>query len=128
MPISTAALIARGEEFLFVHRPPGGDLGECWELPGGKVDAGERPEEALRRELFEELGLDARIGDLAASSWFTHRGRSIELLAFHVTAELGTMVLHEHTEFCWQSLSAALALDLAQSDRILIGRLIDPAD
>jgi len=128
VPVSTAALIAKGEEFLFVHRPPGGDLGECWELPGGKVDPGEMPEEALRRELLEELGLDARIGDLAARSWFEHRGMSIELLAFHVTADPGIMVLHEHTEFCWQSLSAALALDLAQSDRTLIGRLIDPAD
>ena len=124
VPISTAALIARNEAYLFVHRRSGGDLSECWELPGGKVDPGELPEEALRRELSEELGIEARIGDLAARSQFEHRGMSFELLAFHATADLATMKLREHTEFCWRTPSAALALDLAPSDRTLILRLV----
>ncbi|MBU8914114.1 MAG: NUDIX domain-containing protein [Spirochaetales bacterium] len=123
MPTSTAALIERNEAYLFVHRPSGGDLSECWELPGGKVDPDELPEEALRRELIEELGIDAHIGDLAAKSQFEHRGMMFELLAFHATADLATMKLREHTEFCWRTLSAALALDLAPSDRTLILRL-----
>lgn len=123
MPISTAALIARNDAYLFVRRPSGGDLSECWELPGGKVDPGEQPEEALRRELIEELGIEAKIGDLWAQSRFEHRGLSFELLAFRATADLTTMKLLEHTEFCWRTLSAALALNLAPSDRTLIRRL-----
>ncbi|MEE8440399.1 MAG: (deoxy)nucleoside triphosphate pyrophosphohydrolase [Spirochaetia bacterium] len=124
MPVSTAALIARNGAFLFVRRPTGGDLSECWELPGGKVEPGELPEEALRRELTEELGIEARIGDLAARSRFEHRGMSFELLAFRTTADLGTMKLREHTEFCWRTPSAALALELAPSDRTLMRRLM----
>ena len=98
-------------------------MGECWEFPGGKVDSGELPEEALRRELSEELGIEAEIGDLAAESQFEHRGTPFELLAFHVKADLATMELREHTEACWRSPSAALALDLAPSDRALILQL-----
>ncbi len=124
MPISTAALIGRNGTYLFVHRPPGGDLSECWEFPGGKVDPGELPKEALRRELAEELGIEAKIGELAACSRFEHRGMTFELLAFRTTADLATMRLLEHTDFCWRTLSTALALDLAPSDRTLIRRLI----
>lgn len=123
MPVSTAALISSNDTFLFVRRPKGGDLSECWELPGGKVDSGEQPEEALRRELSEELGIKAEVGELAAESRFEHRGTPFKLLAFHVKADLATMELREHTEACWRSLTAALALDLAPSDRALLLQL-----
>jgi mutator protein MutT len=123
VPVSTAALIAKDDTFLFVRRPPGGDLGECWELPGGKVDAGETPAQALQRELHEELGIEARIGELAASSRFRHRDVPYDLLAYHAAADLGDLVLREHTDLCWRSLSDALSLNLAPSDRSLIREL-----
>ncbi|MFW5737513.1 MAG: NUDIX domain-containing protein, partial [Spirochaetota bacterium] len=71
---STAALIRHGDRLLFVRRPPGGDLGGLWELPGGKVDDGERPEEALLRELREELGVVGRVGDAVGEARFDHAG------------------------------------------------------
>ena len=90
MPTSTAALIARKDKFLFVRRPPGGDLSGRWEFPGGKADPGESPEEALRRELIEELAIEAQIGDLAAKGQFEHRGMAFDLLAFYLISPLHT--------------------------------------
>ncbi len=55
-----AAVVWREGRLLLTQRPPGGALGLKWELPGGKVEAGESPEHALGRELREELGVAAR--------------------------------------------------------------------
>ena len=54
-----AAVVWRNGRLLLTQRPPGGPLGLQWELPGGKIEAGESPEQALVRELREELGVGA---------------------------------------------------------------------
>ena len=59
-----AAVIRRGGRILVTRRPPGGPLGGLWEFPGGKVEPGEGEAEALARELREELGCEARVGEL----------------------------------------------------------------
>jgi 8-oxo-dGTP diphosphatase len=53
----TAAVIRRGDTVLVARRPPGDRLAGHWEFPGGKLEAGETPEQCLARELLEELGL-----------------------------------------------------------------------
>jgi 8-oxo-dGTP diphosphatase len=54
-----AAVVWRDGRLLLTQRPPGGPLGLHWELPGGKIEAGESPEHALVREIREELGVQA---------------------------------------------------------------------
>jgi len=54
-----AAVVWREGLLLLTQRPPGGPLGLQWELPGGKIEAGESPEQALVREIHEELGVRA---------------------------------------------------------------------
>ena len=57
--VVAAALVDADGRVLLAQRPPGKQLAGLWEFPGGKIDAGERPEQALARELGEELGIDA---------------------------------------------------------------------
>ena len=119
--ISTAAVIRRDRRLYLVKRPPGGDLGDCWELPGGKCDTGESPEQALHRELEEELGIDAEVHQAVGRSAFEHNGRRFELIAFRVTADVDSAELCEHVCARWFSREEALALeDLAPSDRSLL--------
>ena len=116
MRVTTAALITRGAHALFVRRPPGGDLGGLWELPGGKVDDGESPERALARELAEELCLDAAVGRELCRTTFVHRER-FTLICYEVRADLGALCLREHEASRWCTVEEALELDLAPSDR-----------
>ncbi|TNF32002.1 MAG: NUDIX domain-containing protein [Deltaproteobacteria bacterium] len=83
-------MVAHGERdgeptYVVTRRPADTHLGGSWELPGGKVDPGESPEEALRRELEEELGVT--VGAIAPMtfSWHAYAERLV-LLLFHRTA------------------------------------------
>ena len=57
-------VVRRGELVLIAHRPESGLLGGLWEFPGGKVETGESPADAVRRELMEEIGIEIEVGDL----------------------------------------------------------------
>ena len=82
-PLVRAAVIAleRGDRFLLQRRPSGGLLGGLWELPGGKIGPGERPETAARRELLEETG--HRAGTLRPLG-VVHHGYSHFRVELHV--------------------------------------------
>jgi 8-oxo-dGTP diphosphatase len=75
-----AAVVWREGRLLLTQRPPGGPLGEQWEFPGGKVEAGETPEEALVREIREELHVETRPGEVLAVDvhHYTH-GLEVEI-------------------------------------------------
>jgi len=120
MRTSTAALIRRDDRLLFVRRPPGGDLGGCWELPGGKVDAGERPPEALRRELDEELGIAAVVREAVAEVSFFHDAEQFRLIGFEVEADLASLELREHVDSALLTAGEALLRRLAPSDASLL--------
>ena len=61
-----AAVIERGGRYLITRRLLGTHLGGLWEFPGGKILAGEKPEAGLERELMEELGVRAIVGELSS--------------------------------------------------------------
>lgn len=58
-----AAVVERDGRYLITRRPEGTHLAGLWEFPGGKLLPGEKPEDALRRELKEELGVGAAVGE-----------------------------------------------------------------
>ena len=70
--VVAAALIDADNRVLIAQRPEGKQLAGLWEFPGGKIDAGERPEEALIRELSEELGITVKEPCLAPLTFASH--------------------------------------------------------
>jgi 8-oxo-dGTP diphosphatase len=62
--VAAAVLLDEDGRVLLAQRPQGKSLAGLWEFPGGKVEAGERPEAALARELYEELGVEVATADL----------------------------------------------------------------
>lgn len=78
--VAAAALIDRDNRVLISKRPEGKSLAGLWEFPGGKVDPGETPEEALRRELKEELDIEVCETCLAPFTFASHSYESFHLL------------------------------------------------
>ncbi|HTT62873.1 MAG TPA: (deoxy)nucleoside triphosphate pyrophosphohydrolase [Bryobacteraceae bacterium] len=88
MTTVVAAVIARHGRILICRRTAEQAHALKWEFPGGKVEAGEDPPQALRRELQEELAVDARIGDEVEHYEFRYPGKNPILLIFYAVTEL----------------------------------------
>ncbi|MDX1737358.1 MAG: 8-oxo-dGTP diphosphatase MutT [Alphaproteobacteria bacterium] len=78
--VVAVALIDADGRVLIAKRPEGKSMAGLWEFPGGKVDPGETPENALIRELHEELGIDTRTSCLAPLSFASHEYEDFHLL------------------------------------------------
>ncbi len=77
--VVTAAVIERDDAFLVTRRPRGVHLEGCWEFPGGKCEADESHDACLRREIKEELGAAARVGEEILSVTHQYPDRIVEL-------------------------------------------------
>ena len=78
--VTAVALIDPEGRILLAQRPPGKSLAGLWEFPGGKVEPGETPEQALIRELQEELGIDTWSSCLAPLTFASHSYPDFHLL------------------------------------------------
>ncbi|MDP7081635.1 MAG: (deoxy)nucleoside triphosphate pyrophosphohydrolase [Candidatus Undinarchaeales archaeon] len=122
----TAAVIERDGRFLIAQRrPDDGSLGGLWEFPGGTVEAGETPEDCLRRELAEELAIDVQVEELINRNTHSYPHMTIELLAFRVTWLEGEMELREHTAARWVVPDELGLFPMPPADGPLVHVLVD---
>jgi mutator protein MutT len=119
--ISVAGILFSEDKFCLGLRQPGGDVGGLWEFIGGKIDPGETPRQALKREFIEELDLPVSVGPLIASGRFAHRGRDFWLWGFLVKPFRSLISPGpDHQKLQWFSLTELRALDLVPSDSSLL--------
>jgi 8-oxo-dGTP diphosphatase len=119
-----AALIERGGRILICRRKPDQPHPLKWEFPGGKVEAGESPPQALRRELEEELALWARIGPEVERYEFRYPGKAPILLIFHAVAEFsGEPCNRIFEELQWVEPRHLPEFDFLEGDVELVKRL-----
>ena len=125
-----AALILRGEgatrEIFICQRRAGQPMGLKWEFPGGKIEPGETSEEALARELSEELDIVATIGDRITTIRHTYRnGGTIEIEFFLVREFQGEPVNRIFQQMLWSPFSRLPTYDFLAADLNLIRDLAD---
>ena len=116
-----AALIVRGGEVLIGQRRPDQPMALLWEFPGGKIEAGESPEQALARELDEELGIRATIGPRVTRVRHNYRhGGAVDLQFFAVHEFAGEIVGRIYKQVRWVKLNDLPSYEFLAADRKLI--------
>ena len=96
-----AAVIEKDGKILITQRSLKDAHGGLWEFPGGKVEPGETLEEALKRELYEELEIVAEVGSFLCTSSFVYKDRNMEMNVFSVTSFTGELRCHVHQDIRW---------------------------
>jgi 8-oxo-dGTP diphosphatase len=120
--VVVAAVIERNDAFLLTLRPDGTHLAGHWEFPGGKVHGHETHEEALRREIFEELDAVARVGELVHTVTHAYPEKTVQLFFYKcdLDGEAKPMI---GQEMRWVARRELPALPFPEGDRELITAL-----
>ena len=116
-----AALILRDGKVLICQRRPDQPMALKWEFPGGKLEIGETAEEALRRELDEELGIDATIGNRVTRMRHVYRSGGVVDLQFFIVREYSRELTNRiFNEMRWCAVRDLPAYDFLTADRDLV--------
>ena len=119
--VAAVALFDSEGALLIAKRPQGRPLAGLWEFPGGKVEAAEEPEEALIRELHEELGIEIAKRDLTPLTFASHAYPDFHLLmpVYSCRRWQGRVVAHEGQELLWVKPGALHLYDMPPADEPL---------
>ncbi len=109
---------------LVVRRGPGQSGAGSWEFPGGKVEPGESPEQALEREIREELSLSIRVTGLIGEDVFKYPSKVIRLRVYWAKTRGGDeMYLIEHDAFRWLKAEEIVEEELSAADRPFVQKI-----
>ena len=117
-----AAIIVKDHK-VFATQRGYGEWKDFWEFPGGKIDAGETPEEALRREIKEELDTEIAVGELFTTINYDYPTFHITMHCYLCTIENGSLTLLEHEAAKWLSLEQLDSVTWLPADQIVIAEL-----
>ena len=122
-----AAIIVRDDgKILICQRGEDQPLALKWEFPGGKIEPGEEPAAALRRELHEELGIGAEIGDQVTRFSHTYRnGRGVDLAFFRVKSYTGEMQNLIFKDIRWVDRAELPKFDFLEADVKLVRQIAE---
>ena len=113
-----AAVLFREGKVLCVQRPENAReyISSKWEFPGGKIEVGESQEEALVREIREELSVDIQVSEFLMTVEHTYPDFHLTMHVFKCVLDLGEISLNEHVALKWLSIDELDQLDWAAAD------------
>ncbi len=115
-----AGLFRKEGRYLVAKRSRGNSNPGEWEFPGGKIQPGESPEEALHREICEEFGVECSVGDLFAVACRDYAGLSVRLWVFRGTLPDTDLRLVDHDEALWLYPEEMSGLRFSEADQPVV--------
>ena len=121
--LTVAAAIIERDGCILAARRSSGHLAGYWEFPGGKLEGDEIPEECLKRELEEELGVVTEVGQFIGETLYNYDGMIVKLLGYATKHINGEFQLTVHDEIRWLPVEDLLTLEWAPADIPLVKRI-----
>ena len=113
----------KGQPIIFATQRGYGDLKGGWEFPGGKIEEGETPQEALKREIMEELDTEISVGDLIDTIEYDYPTFHLSMDCFWCQIVKGDLVLKEHEAAKWLSKDELDSVEWLPADVLLVKQI-----
>lgn len=123
--VKVVAAIIRNGNKVFATQRGYGDYKDGWEFPGGKIEPGESPQQALVREIKEELDTDIAVGDYLTTIEYDYPAFHLSMQCFWCRIVDGTPVLKEHEAARWLDVDHIDSVDWLPADLTIIGLIKD---
>lgn len=112
-----------GEKMIFATQRGYGEFKDGWEFPGGKVEPGETPQAALKREIMEELETEIEVGDLIETIEYDYPTFHLSMDCFWAEIVKGDLVLREHEAAKWLTKEQLESVDWLPADLGLVEKV-----
>lgn len=123
--IRVVAAVIEEKNNVFATQRGYGDYKDWWEFPGGKVEEGETPKDALKREILEELDTEIDVGDFITTVEYDYPKFHLSMDCFWSTVISGKLTLLEHESAKWVPIDQLKSVDWLPADMIVVERIID---
>lgn len=121
--VEVVAAVIRDQNRIFATQRGYGDQKGGWEFPGGKMEKGETPQEALIREIKEELDTEIEVGELIETVEYDYPKFHLKMHCFFCSVKQGNLVLKEHEAAKWLTLETLDSVDWLPADLSLIEKI-----
>ncbi|MEZ4600006.1 MAG: (deoxy)nucleoside triphosphate pyrophosphohydrolase [Syntrophotaleaceae bacterium] len=126
--IVTAAILCHNGRILITRRPLEKQQGGLWEFPGGKLHGDESPEEGLKRELLEELGIEIVVGPIFEVAYYRYEWGPVVVLAYPCRQVSGVVRNLEVAEHRWIEPEEFPHFDILPADRPIVHKIMTARD
>ena len=121
--VKVVAAIIKKDDKIFATQRGYGEFKGGWEFPGGKIEPGESPQEALVREIEEELDTEINVGELVDTIEYDYPKFHLSMECFLCTIKSGNLVLKEHEAAKWINASELHSVDWLPADITIIEKV-----